>query len=378
MRAAQQSGIPFNPDFSGATLAGTGFYQASIRDGRRSSAAVAYLRAASGRQNLTVRTGTTVQKILIENGRAVGVQIQDRGRLVELRADKEVLITAGVIGSPKLLMLSGIGPGDELRSLNIPTVLDLPGVGQNLQDHARVDLFYELNGPHSLDRHKTRVRAGMLALEYMLYKRGLCATNLLDGGAFWWTDRSEETPNIQLFFVPHSTGVPYRHGCSVNFYELRPRSRGSVKLRSADPQQHPLIDPNFLADARDLERTVAGIKVCQSIVSQPSLARLIRREFAPGPDIKSDAEYATYARHMVDTGYHMVGTCKMGVDSTAVVTPELRVRGVESLRVCDASIMPEIISGNTNAPTIMIAEKAADLIRGRSMVGEQSEAVLTM
>jgi choline dehydrogenase-like flavoprotein len=373
VRAAQQSGIPFNPDFNGAKLAGTGFYQTSIRDARRSSASAAYLRAATGRQNLTVRTGTTVQKILIENGRAVGVQIQERGRLVELRADKEVLITAGVIGSPKLLMLSGIGPGDELRSLGIPTLLDLPGVGQNLQDHARVDLFYELNGPHSLDRQKTRMRAGMLALEYLLYKRGPCASNLLDGGAFWWTDRSEETPNIQLFFVPHSTGVPYRHGCSVNFYELRPRSRGSVKLRSADPQQHPLIDPNFLADPRDLERTIAGVKVCQSIMSQPALARLIRREFAPGPAIKSDAEYATYARHMVDTGYHMVGTCKMGVDHTAVVTPELRVRGVESLRVCDASIMPEIISGNTNAPTIMIAEKAADLIRGRSIVGERAK-----
>ena len=367
VRAAQESGIPFNPDFNGAKLAGSGFYQTSIRNARRSSASAAYLRAATGRQNLTVKTGITVHKILIENGRAVGVQIQDRGRLAELRADKEVVITAGVIGSPKLLLLSGIGPGDELQNLGIPTVLDLPGVGQNLQDHARVDLFYELNGAHSLDRQKTKMRAGMLALEYMLYERGPCASNLLDGGGFWWTDRSEQDPNIQFFFVPLSNGVPYRHGCSMNFYELRPRSRGSVRLRSADPQEHPLIDPNFLADARDLERTIAGVKVCQTIMSQPAMARLIKQEFAPGPGIKSDAEYATYARRMVDTGYHMVGTCKMGVDDTAVVTPELRVRGVEGLRVCDASIMPEIVSGNTNAPTIMIAEKAADLIRGRTI-----------
>ncbi len=364
VRAAQQSGMPFNPDFNGARLGGAGFYQTSIRDGRRSNTAAAYLGAASGRQNLTVKTGIIVQKVLIENGRAVGVQIQDGGDLVDLRADREVLITAGVIGSPKLLLLSGIGPGDELRSLGIPAVLDLPGVGQNLQDHARVDLFYELNGPHSLDRQKTKFRAGMLALEYLLYKRGPCASNLLDGGGFWWTDRSEADPNIQFFFVPHSSRVPYRHGCSINFYELRPRSRGSVRLRSADPQANPLIDPNFLADARDLERTIAGIKVCQSIMSQPALARLIKREFAPGPDIRSDADYAGYARRMVETGYHMVGTCKMGVDDSSVVTPDLRVRGVESLRVCDSSIMPDIVSGNTNAPTIMIAEKAADLIRG--------------
>jgi choline dehydrogenase-like flavoprotein len=374
VRAAQQSGIPFNPDFNGAKLAGAGFYQISVRDGRRSSAATAYLSTATGRKNLTIRTGTTVQTILIENGRAVGVRIRDGGRLVEVRADKEVLITAGVIGSPKLLMLSGIGPTDELRSLGIPIVRDLPGVGQNLHDHARVDMFYELNGPHSLDRYKTRIRAGMLGLEYLLYKRGPCASNLLDGGGFWWTDRNEEDPNIQFFFVPHSDSVPYRHGCSVNCYELRPRSRGSVKLQSADPQQHPLIDSNLLGDPRDLERTIAGVKMCQAIMSQPSMARLIKREFAPGPDIKSDAQYEAYVRSMVGTGYHMVGTCKMGVDETAVVTPDLRVRGVESLRVCDASIMPEIVSGNTNAPTIMIAEKAADLIRGRSYIGSHDIA----
>jgi choline dehydrogenase len=366
VRAAQQAGIPFNPDFNGATLAGSGFYQTSIRDGRRSSAAAAYLQGALRRKNLSVRTGVTVHKIIVQKGRAVGVQYLDQGRLVSVYADREVIVAAGAIGSPKLLLLSGIGPAGDLERLGIPVVEHLPGVGQNLHDHARVDLFYELNGPHSLDRYKTRKSVLMLGIEYMLYRRGLCASNLLDGGGYWWTDTSEADPNIQFFFVPHSAGVPYRHGCSVNFYEVRPRSRGSVRLQSVDPQQHPLIDTNLLADERDLARTIAGVKVLQDIMSQRSMARFIKREFAPGPAVTTDAQYAAYVRSMVGTGYHMVGSCKMGVDGSAVVEPDLRVRGMQGLRVCDSSVMPEIVSANTNAPTIMIAEKAADLIRGNS------------
>ena len=366
VRAAQQAGIPFNPDFNGATLAGSGFYQTSIRDGRRCSAAAAYLRGAMGRKNLTVRTDVTVNKIILEKGRAVGVQYLDQGRVTSVRADREVLLAAGAIGSPKLLLLSGIGPASDLEELGIPMIQHLAGVGRNLHDHARVDLHYELNGPHSLDRYKTRRSVLMLGLEYMLYKRGLCASNLLDGGGFWWSNRSDEDPNIQFFFVPHSSDSRYRHGCSVNFYELRPRSRGCVRLQSTDPRQHPLIDTNLLANERDLQHTVEGVKVCQGIMSQPAISRYIRREVSPGPDIRSDAQYVAYARSMIATGFHLVGTCKMGVDENAVVEPDLRVRGIQGLRVCDSSIMPEVVSGNTNAPTIMIAEKAADLIRGRA------------
>ena len=365
VRAAQQAGIPFNPDFNGSQLAGSGYYQASIRDGRRSSSSAAYLRPALGRRNLTVLSGATVLKILLEKNRAVGVQIAEGNRVSTLRAQREVLVTAGAVGSPKLLLLSGIGPAEELGQLGIPVVHELPGVGRNLQDHARVDLFYELNGPHSLDRHKTYLGVLMVGLEYLLYRSGPCASNALDGGGFWWSDRDEPDPNLQFFFVPMSGGVPYRHGCSMNFYELRPRSRGSVRLRSADPRAQPLIDPNYFADPLDLHSTVAGLEVCRSIMRQPAMARLIRREHAPGPDLNNPSQLADYARSAVGTGYHLVGTCRMGVDTNSVVTPDLRVRGIEGLRVCDSAIMPTLISGNTNAAAIMIAEKAADLIVGR-------------
>jgi len=374
VRAAQQAGIPFNADFNGARLAGSGFYQTSIRDGRRCSAATAYLHGALHRKNLTVRTDVTVNRILFDNGRAVGVQYLDHGRLTSVYAEREVLLAAGAIGSPKLLLLSGIGPASDLEQLGIPVIQHLAGVGRNLHDHGRVDLHYELNGPHSLDRYKTRLSMLKSGLEYMLFKRGFCASNLLDGGGFWWSNNSDADPNIQFFFVPHSSDSRYRHGCCVNFYELRPRSRGSVRLQSVDPQQHPLIDSNLLADEEDLQRTVEGVKVCQGIMSQPAISRYIKREHAPGPGIRTDAQYVAYVRSMVATGFHLVGTCKMGVDENSVVAPDLRVRGIPGLRVCDSSIMPEVVSGNTNAPTMMIAEKAADLIRGhRQTSGSQAE-----
>ena len=324
VRAAEQAGIPHNADFNGPQLAGSGFYQSSS-----------------------------------------GVQIAEEGRLTTIRTEREVIVTAGAVGSPKLLLLSGIGPAAELHRLGIPCGLDLPGVGRNLQDHARIDLHYELNGPHSLDRYKSRSARALLGLEYLLFRRGIAASNNLDGGGFWWSDRSDPDPNIQFFFVPLSGGVPYPHGCSMNFYELRPRSRGTVCLRSADPLAQPLIDPNYFADPRDLDRTVAGIEVCRSIMRQPAMAALIRREYLPGPHLSRPEELARYAREIVGTGYHLVGSCRMGVDRDAVVTPELRVRGIAGLRICDSSVMPKLISGNTNAPSIMIAEKAADLIGGR-------------
>jgi choline dehydrogenase len=374
VRAAQQSGIPYTSDFNVPQLAGCGFYQTSIRDGRRCSTSVAYLRPALGRPNLTVRSDVTVLKLVVEGERVVGVQIAQGRELTTIRAEREVIVTAGAVGSPKLLLLSGIGPAEHLDQLGIPTVLDLPGVGCNLQDHARVDLYYELNGHHSLDRYKKPFPLLMLGLEYLLYRHGLCASNSLDGGGFWWSRRNGPDPNMQFFFVPLSSGgVPYRHGCSMNFYELRPRSRGTVRLRSADPLAEPLIDPNYLADPVDLEQTVLGLEVCRSIMRQPAISRLVSREYAPSPDVRTPEDLAGYARSVVDTGYHLVGTCRMGVDEGAVVTPELRVRGIGGLRVCDSSVMPAIVSGNTNAAVIMIAEKAADLVTGRVTVPAPSE-----
>lgn len=364
VQAAQQAGIPYTDDFNGAELGGCGFYQMSIRHGRRCSAAVAYLGMAKGRKNLTIRTGAEVYKVLIRSGRAAGVRMLQGGRVVEVHAEREVLVAAGAVGSPKLLLLSGIGPAKDLEKLGIPVELDLPGVGKNLHDHARVDLYYELKGPHSLDHYKKLWRVAALGLQYILFRSGPCASNLLDGGGFWWGNDEDDDPNVQFFFVPMSSDVPYRNGCSMNTYELRPRSRGSVKLQSADPKQHPLIDTNFFADPRDMVRTVEAVKLCQTIARQPALARYIKQEFAPGAAVNTYEQYAEYVRANVGTGYHLVGSCKMGVGDDAVVGADLRVRGIEALRVCDSSIMPEIVSANTNAPTIMIAEKGADLIRG--------------
>ncbi|MGO9994714.1 MAG: GMC family oxidoreductase [Steroidobacteraceae bacterium] len=377
VRSAQQAGIPYNADFNGASQEGCGLYQATIRNGRRCSAAVAYLGMAKGRKNLRVRTDVTVHKVLLKGGRAIGVSYLEKGRPIDVYADQEVILSAGAVGSPKLLMLSGIGPASDLERLGIPVVQNVPGVGQNLHDHAKVDLFYELNGAHSIDQYKHVYRAVMAGIEYLVFNRGPVASNFVDGGAFWWSDWQEKDPNLQFFFVPMSSDVPYKNGCSMNYYNLRPRSRGSITLASADPDARPLIDSNPLADPYDLDHTIEGAKICQSIMSQPAMMRFLRREYAPGEQVKTKAQYADYVRNMVQTGYHLVGTCKMGIDEGAVVGPDLRVRGVASLRVCDASIMPEIVSANTNGPAIMIGEKAADLIRGiETASGTRQEAAV--
>ncbi len=364
VRAAQQAGLPFNPDFNGAVQQGCGIYQATIRNHRRSSTAVAYLRMAKGRKNLQILTGIDVQKIVIENGRAIGVDYLHKGRVVRAHADREVILAAGAVGSPKLLMLSGIGNAEHLRQFNIPVTLDSPGVGANLQDHARVDALYELNGVHSLDKYKRPHWAMMAAAEYVLFRKGPLIHNFADGGAFWWSDRVEGQPDLQLHFIPAGASVPYRSGCSVNTYHLRPRSRGSIKLQSADPGVAPIIDANYFAEPYDMDRTIEGLQLCQSIMSKAALAPYLSREFAPGKAVETKEQYREYIRNTVQTGFHPVGTCRMGSDDDAVVDPQLRLRGIERLRVCDASVMPSLVSSNTNAPTIMIGEKAADLIRG--------------
>jgi len=368
VRAAQQAGLPFNPDFNGAVQQGCGIYQATIRNHRRSSTAVAYLRLARGRKNLQILTGVAVQKVVIEHGRAVGVDYLLRGRVVRAHADREIILAAGAVGSPKLLMLSGIGNAKHLRELKIPVTVDSPGVGANLQDHARIDALYELNGAHSLDKYKRPHWALMAAAEYILFRNGPITHNFADGGAFWWSDHRSEQPDLQLHFIPAGASVPYRSGCSVNCYHLRPRSRGSVRLQSADPSASPLIDANYFADPYDMDRSIEGLRLCQSIMSRPALAAYLRREFAPGEGVKSSEQYREYIRSTVQTGFHPAGTCRMGGDDEAVVDPQLRLRGVEGLRVCDASVMPRLVSSNTNAPTIMIGEKGADLIRGTTSV----------
>jgi choline dehydrogenase len=363
-------GMPYNPDFNSGRQEGAALYQTTIRDGRRCSAAVAYLRPARRRPNLTVKTRASITRIIIERGKAVGVEVAERGRLNRVEAKSEIIVTAGAIGSPKLLMLSGIGPAAHLRDKDVAVVHDLPGVGQNLHDHFSTDIVWELNGPHSYDKYKKLHWKLWAGAEYLLFRSGPVSSNIVEAGAFWWGDRTEKTPDLQFHFlagagVEKAAGtVPGGNGATCNSYFTRPRSRGSVMLRSSDPADPPLIDPNSFAEPYDLERSIDGIKISQEIGQSPSFRRFVAREYFPGEQCRSKKDYEEVARANARSSYHPVGTCKMGSDDMAVVAPDLRVRGIEGLRVCDSSIMPRIVSANTNAPTIAIAEKAADLIKG--------------
>lgn len=368
VRAAQEAGLPFRADFNAGEQQGAGFYQTFTRGGKRCSTVVGYLRPALSRPNLELRTDVTVLRVVVENGRAVGVEIATGGTTQIIRADCEVIVAAGAIGSPKLLMLSGIGPAAHLSEIGVKPIHDLPGVGQNFHDHINFDVIAELSGSYGIDRYKKKRWQAMAGLEYVLFGKGPVASNIVEAGGFWWGDRSEKTPDIQFHFLPGAGveegigSVPSGNGCTLNSYPVRPRSRGSVKLSSADPSAKPLIDPNAFAERYDLDRAIDGIELSREILAQPAIARFIAREHLPGKSVSGRGELEKLARHYGRSAYHPVGTCRMGVGEEAVVDPQLRVRGLEGLRVCDSSVMPRIVSSNTNAATIMIAEKASDLI----------------
>lgn len=363
-------GMPYNPDFNSGKQEGCALYQTTIRNGRRCSTAVGFLKPVEARPNLTVMTDCMVRRVVIENGRAKGVEIVEGGEVKRVDAAREVIVTGGAIGSPKLLMLSGIGPAAHLREKGVAVSHDLPGVGQNLHDHFSVDIIWQLNGPHSYDKYKKlqwRIAAG---LQYYLFNSGPVTSNIVEGGAFWWGDRAAPTPDLQFHFlagagVEEGVGtVPGGNGATLNSYFVRPRSRGSVTLRSADPADLPIVDPNSLAEPYDLDRTIDGIKIGQEIGRSRSLSRFVTAEHFPGAACRTRADYEAVARSHARSSYHPVGTCKMGVDHMAVVDPQLRVRGIEGLRVCDSSVMPKVVSSNTNATAIAIAEKASDMIKG--------------
>ncbi|KAB7615169.1 GMC family oxidoreductase [Verminephrobacter eiseniae] len=373
VRAGQEAGMPHNSDFNGAQQEGVGVYQVTQRNGRRCSAAAGYLRQARSRPNLTIRTDCLALRVVIENGRAAGVEFAPRGErasVTMVRARREVIVTAGAIGSPKLLMLSGIGRAQDLERVGVQPVHVLDGVGQNLQDHFDIDIVYELNGPYSLDKYAKKHMMLLAGLEYKLFNKGPVTSNIAEAGAFWYSDGSVPTPDLQFHFLPGAgvesgvPPVPSGSGCTLNSYFLRPRSRGSVTLHSADPADAPQIDPAYIRDPHDLKIAVEGIRQSREIMRQSALRKYLTREHFPGDKVASQAEYEAYAQAYGRTGYHPVGTCKMGIDELSVVDPQLRVHGIEGLRVADSSVMPRIVSSNTNAATLMIAEKAADLIRG--------------
>ncbi len=363
-------GMPRNDDFNSGTQAGAGLYQTTTRNGRRCSAAVGYLRPALKRPNLELRTGVTVKRVVIEGGRSTAIEIIDNGIVTRVDADREVIVTSGAIGSPKLLMLSGIGPVAHLKSVGVDVVHNLPGVGQNFHDHFSTDVTWQLNGPHSYDKYKKLHWQALAGLQYALFRNGPVASNIVEAGAFWWGDRNEKTPDLQFHFlagagVEEGVGtVPGGNGATCNAYHTRPRSRGSVTLRSNKIGDAPIIDPNSFAEPYDLERHIEGIKVTQEVGRSRAFSKFVEREHFPGTACKTRQDYIDVARANARSSYHPVGTCKLGVDEMAVVDLSCRVHGIDGLRVCDSSIMPQVVSSNTNAPTIAIAEKAADMIRG--------------
>jgi choline dehydrogenase-like flavoprotein len=372
LRACQQAGMPYNDDFNAGDRAGCGLYQVTNRVGRRSSAAQAYLRPARARTNLAIVTERQAIGVVFEEGRAIGVRVRRGDGEEMVRARREVILSSGAIGTPHLLMLSGIGPADHLRSSGIAVVADSPSVGENLQDHLDIFLVYELAGAHSYDRYKKIHWKAVAGAEFALFGSGPITSNVVEGGAFWWVDRADPSPDVQFHFLAGAgveagiAGVPGGNGCTLNAYLVRPRSRSSVKLAGPSPLLPPVVDPNYLSEEEDLLKTVESVRLGRAIMTQQSLKPFIRGEHFPGPEVASQADLEGFVRAEARTGYHPAGTCRMGSDDLSVTDTQLRVRGVDGLRIADNSVMPRLVSGNTNATAIMIGERAADFIKGNA------------
>jgi choline dehydrogenase len=366
--AGMQVGLPLNDDFNGATQYGVGYYQVTQRDGRRCSTAAAYLRPAGRRPNLQIRSGCLVERIVIDDGRASAVQYLQRGQRVTAACTDEIVLCAGAVNSPQLLLLSGVGPAQHLRELGIPVQLDLPGVGENLQDHLDVCTLYKSTQPVTYDFGPGAELA--VALRYLATRNGPGASNVAEAGAFFCSSRAaDRRPDIQLHFVPaqlddHGRKRLPGHGFTLHACNLRPLSRGRIRLGTAQASDAPRIFANYLQEPQDLSVMIEAVRRSREILGAPAFDAYRGCEVFPGARLQSDAQLTAFIRAKAETIYHPVGTCRMGTDELAVVDSSLRVRGMRGLRVVDASVMPTIVRGNTNAPTIMIAEKAADLIRG--------------
>jgi len=368
VEAACETGLPENHDFNGRTQEGAGTYQLTQRKGKRCSAADAFVRSIRHRPNLTVLTHTAATRVVAERGRATGVEFLRSGRIETARASNEVIVSCGAINSPKLLLLSGIGPAAALRRLNIPVVADVPGVGRNLQDHLNVQVVSRCSRPITYDHWDRPLRFVKFGLQYLLFNRGFATSNLCEAGAFLRSRPEAATPDIQLHFMPliwldHGRKRVEDHGMTLEATFLRPESRGSVTLASSDALAPPLIDPQYCTASQDLETLVRALRRCRDIMHARAFRGLAAAELLPGPDVRTDEDLAEYVRASGITSYHPVGTCRMGTDDFAVVNPRLQVRGISGLRVVDSSIMPRIVSGSTQAPSMMVGEMAAAMIR---------------
>ena len=374
VEAARQAGLAGNDDFNGSQQDGVGFYQVTQRAGRRCSTADAYLRPALARPNLTVRTDALVTRIVIEDGRATAVRYQHHDAEQTARAQAEILLCGGAVNSPQVLMLSGIGPADHLREHGIDVIVDSPGVGANLSDHPIVTAMWSTPKVRAAWEHAGTANV----LRWQLTHSGPLVTNVAEAGGFTRSDPGLPAPDLQWHALPapfENQGLsdPSTRALSLLVTLVEVHSRGKITLRTADPRHKPAIDPCYLSASEDIEPLVPGLQIARQIAAEKAMTKISNAELAPGPQASTDADLRTFIRQNLATLYHPVGTCAMGGDSrliasklTTVVDPELRVRGVSGLRVVDASVMPAVPRGNTNAPTIAIAERAADLIAGRA------------
>jgi choline dehydrogenase-like flavoprotein len=369
IEAAVAAGFPRNDDFNGAVQEGVGYFQTTSRGRWRCSAAVGYLKPARGRRNLKIETGALASRIVVENGRAVGLRYLKDNREHEVRARAEIIVSGGSINSPQLLQISGIGPGALLRDIGVEVVHEMAGVGENLQDHFQSRLVHEAVAGNSLNEDVAGlIRRGLVGLDYVLNAKGPLTVSAGQVGLFVKTRPELATPDVQYHYIAYSAEDPLKRklhayaGVTLSACQLRPESRGYVRAKSADARTHPAIQPNYLDSELDRQTMVAGLKLAREISRQPAYTRFIKRETLPGPEVADDAALLQYIRETGGTIYHPVGTCRMGADDGAVVDDRLRVKGIAGLRVADCSIMPTLVSGNTNAPAIMIGEKAAAMI----------------
>ncbi len=376
IEAGAQAGFKLTKDFNGYQQEGWGPYQLTIHNGERWSAARGYLHPALGRPNLTCITGARTSRIVIEGGRATGVEyLDEKGGKQVVHADKEVILSAGAVQSPHILQLSGIGDPEHLAEHGVPVVHPLKGVGQNLQDHLDVCLSWECPQPITIYSMRKGIKTLFVGLDYLLRRKGIGRQNFLESGAFLRSRPDLDRPDLQIHTVlaimqDHGKVQIAKDGFTFHVCQLRPESRGTVKLKSADPTADPAIFANYLATEEDRRAIREGVKMMREVAKQSALKPYIKTEFAPGADVQSDADIDAWIRRSAETIYHPVGTCRMGVagDPMAVVDGDCRVQGLKGLRVVDASVMPTLVGGNTNAPTIMIAEKIADSIRGRAFL----------
>ena len=379
--AGKQAGYKVTPDFNGAQQEGFGFFQLTIKNGRRWNTSTAYLQPALTRQNLKVEVEALITRVIIEDGRAVGIEYRQNGQLHQVRARREVILSCGAIGTPQVLMLSGIGDAEYLRRFDIPVVADLPGVGQNLQDHLDVNIQYTCTQPVTLYAQvSSPLKMARIGAQYVFLGSGPGRSQGLEAGAFIKSRPELDAPDLQLHlinapFSDHGRKQLKMHAFGLHMCALRPESRGHIGLKSVAPEDRPLIQPNSLAAENDLRTLRDAVKIARKIIAQPAFDPYRGEELNPGAAATTDADIDSFIRRTAITIYHPVGTAKMGNDRLAVVDSQLRVRGVKSLRVVDASIMPTLVGGNTNAPAIMIGEKAADMILGKSPLPPEHRAV---